>query len=129
MKSYLISISISSFEKSEIFYTKFLGLNLSHKINTPKSSFYYMSNEDRSFSIQLVQENKAPNTGTLRHISLYSDDVQKDWYQAINEYQLSPMPVQKLPGGALFFYVKDPDGYIYRIMENSDFLSANTHKS
>lgn len=129
MKAYLISINISSYDKSEKFYTGFLGLQLTHKIKTPKSQFYYMTNEDKSFSIQLVVENKDFMSNSFRHISLYSKDVQTDWYQAINEYQLHPMPVQKLPGGACFFYVKDPDGYVFRIMEESDFLSSDRHKS
>ncbi|MCO4781645.1 MAG: VOC family protein [Candidatus Cloacimonetes bacterium] len=129
MKAYLLSIGITSYEKSEKFYTGFLGLDLTHKIETPKSKFYYMTNEDKSFSIQLVVENKTLDAGSFRHVSLYSNEVQKDWYQAMNEYQLHPMPVQKLPGGACFFYVKDPDGYVYRIMEESDFLTSDRHKS
>lgn len=128
MKAYLISIGITSYEKSEKFYTGFLGLELTHKINTPKSQFYYMTNEDKSFSIQLVVENKDITQDSFRHVSLYAKDVQAQWYQAVNEYQLTPMPVQKLPGGASFFYVKDPDGYVYRIMEESDFLSSDRHK-
>ncbi|MCJ8346477.1 VOC family protein [bacterium] len=129
MKAYLISLTIESYQKSQRFYTGFLGLSMTHKIETPKSKFYYMSNEDKSFSIQLVEENKAVQTGTLRHVSLYSEDVQRDWYQAVNEYQMNPMPVQKLPGGAGFFYVKDPDGYTFRIMEASDFLQGSIHNS
>jgi catechol 2,3-dioxygenase-like lactoylglutathione lyase family enzyme len=129
MKAYLISINISSYEKSERFYTGFLGLEMTHKIITPKSQFYYMTNKDKSFAIQLVIENKEVSASSFRHISLYSNKVQQDWYQGMNEYQLNPMPVQKLPGGASFFYVKDPDGYVYRIMEQSDFLSSDRHKS
>ena len=117
-------IRVMDLDKSIIFYTKALNLQVTKRKDYPEYEFtlVYLSDEDKHFEIELTYnyDPKKPYTigNGFGHFALYVDDLEKshkfhkDCGYEVEE--LTGLPEEK----PHFYFLKDPDGFNIEIIRS-----------
>lgn len=123
MKLLHTMIRVSDIKKSLDFYQNILGLELSRTKELKDATLYFLTDEEKSFEIELTYNHQAPQGGYeigsgFGHFALSTDNMDefsKKLKENNYEYFREPFI---LSGHSLkIAFIKDPDGYQVEIIE------------
>lgn len=116
-------IRVLDLDKSEQFYQKAFGFEVSRRMDFPEYKFTlsYLRSPGGTFELELTlnYDQKEPyELGTgYSHLALGVKDLETS-NQHHEEMGFKPQPLNGLPGGeAKFYFLADPDGYMVEVVK------------
>jgi len=117
-------IRVMDLEKSERFYQRAFGFEISRKKDFPDHKFTlsYLCAPGGGFELELTYNYEQAQPYELgngySHLAVGVDDLEES-HRRHQEMGFDPKPLRGLPGSApKYYFVADPDGYLVEVVRN-----------
>jgi len=115
-------IRVLDLEKSEQFYRKAFGFEISRRRDFPEHKFTlsYLRAPGGAFELELTHNHDRREPYALgdgySHLAVGVEDLEAS-HRRHQELGLDPKPLKGLPGNpAQFYFIADPDGYMVEVV-------------